>query len=148
MKLTDLHENIITGDKDPRDLLVIVKTDKGISNSNLGILNREMFHIIKLENKGDGHYVIHRYDRDKDSNFRGFSYLDLGNVETVGDERFIRISTPEPLESIAHKISIITGVSLDTNVTKTDINRLSAIVKDTYTLLDDCVVVNILPSKE
>ena len=143
-KLIDL-ESFITELK-MKEMVVVVKSDK--DTSGLGILHNPLFSIFKIVEVENNKFNIYEYDRYSDGSFKGFSYLELSNVETVGTKNYELRNVAEGVSAVPNLLSIVFGVDLGTSMAVTEMGRLSMIVKETYNLLNDYVtVVNIVPTE-
>lgn len=136
-KLIDL-ESFITELK-MKEMVVVVKSDK--DTSGLGILHNPLFSIFKIVEVENNKFNIYEYDRYSDGSFKGFSYLELSNVETVGTKNYELRNVAEGVSAVSYLLSIVSRIDLGTGMAVTKMPRLSNIVKETYTLLDDYVVV-------
>lgn len=144
IKLIDL-ELFITELK-MKEMLVVVKADK--DTKGLGIIHNPLFTIFRIVEVKNNKFNIYEYDRYGDGSFKGFSYLELSNVETLGTERYELRNVAEGVSTLPHLLSIVSGVNLGTSMAVTEMGRLSMIVKETYNLLNDYVtVVNIVPTE-
>ena len=123
--------------KSLEEIIFVTKSEK-FANAGLGILHRDIFNIFKVVPKQGGKYDIYRYDRYNDGTFKGFSYLDLSNTGMVGD-RFVFSQIAESSTAVAHQLSLLAGVELGAPLTLTKVKRISFVVKELYTLLDDHV---------
>lgn len=120
-----------------KEIIIITKSEKN-ANAGLGILHRDIFNIFKVSPNKDEKYDIYRYDRYNDGTFKPFSYLELNNTGIVGADRFKLHQTAERT-AVSHQLSLLAGVELGVNTTFTKVNRVSFVVKEMYTLLDDHV---------
>ena len=128
---------VVKTQKPLKEIIMVTKSERN-ANSDLAILHRDIFNIIKVKPNKDGMYDIFRYDRFDDKTFKNLSYLELNNVSAVGDDRFVLHQTVD-CKSIANQISSIANVDLGTDMTLTKVNRISFAVKEMYTLPDDHV---------
>lgn len=119
--------------------IIFVTKSETLANTGLGILHRDIFNIFKVVPKQGGKYDIYRYDRYNDGTFKGFSYLDLSNTGMVGADRFVFSQIAESVTAVSHQLSLLAGVELGTPLTLTKVKRISFVVKELYTLLDDHV---------
>lgn len=139
-RLIDLEHLLKDERHNVKEIIILTKSDNNC-NMNLAVLNRDMYNIFKVKPFGLDEWEILAYDRYMDESFKGFSYLELSNVEVLGDAHFVHHNSVPSRTAVSHHISMKTKVSLNANLILTPIYRLSMAVKETYNLLNDCVVV-------
>lgn len=137
-KLIDMQALLLTERHNLKELIILTKSDK--CDMNLGVLHRDMYHVFKAEPLGVDEWAISEYDRFNDQTFKGFSYLELSSVESLGANGFAKSVVAPVCSAVSHHIALKSKTDLNTNMTVTSINRLSLAVKETYSLLDSHVV--------
>ena len=138
-KLIDLDHLLNNERPNLKELIILTKSDA--CNMDLAVLNRDMYKVLKVIPFGVDEWSIEAYDRTRDGSFKGFSYLELSNVETLGNTYFEKCNSVPSRTAVAHYIDLLTKVGLNSNMITSTVNHLSLAVKNTYNLLDNCVVV-------
>ena len=139
-RLIDLEHLLKDERYNVTEIIVLTKSDNNC-DMNLAVLNRDMYNVFKIKPFGVDEWEILAYDRHMDGSFKGFSYLDLSNVEMLGDAYFVHRNTVPSRTAVAHCVSTKSKVDMHANLIVTPIYRLSMAVKETYNLLNDCVVI-------
>ena len=139
-RLIDLEHLLKDERHNVKEIIILTKSDNKC-DMNLAVLNRDMYNVFKVKPFGVDEWEILAYDRYTDGTFKGFSYLELSNVEVLGDAYFVHHNTVPSRTEVSHHVSMQSKVDLHANLIVTPIYRLSMAVKETYNLLNDCVVV-------
>ena len=139
-RLIDLEHLLKDERRNVKEIIILTKSDNKC-DMNLAVLNRDMYNVFKVKPFGIDEWEILAYDRYMDGAFKGFSYLELSNVEVLGDAYFVHHNTVPSRTAVSYHISMQSKVDLHANLIVTPIYRLGMAVKETYNLLNDCVVV-------